>query len=108
MTPMPRGGQMKDAGAVSTVRTLDRPSLPGWARGILELVLILALWVLYSLARLLANTSLAPALHRANDLVHVENLLGINWESPLNQLFTDHGALGLVGSYWYASLHYIV
>ncbi|MBZ5737698.1 phosphatase PAP2 family protein [Nocardioides mangrovi] len=81
---------------------------PRWVRAIFELLLILGLWVLYSLARLLADTSMKPALSRANDLLHIENLLGISWESPLNQLFTDHKVLGLAGSYWYASLHYVV
>ena len=64
--------------------------------------------MLYSLARLLADTSMKPALTRANDLLHIEGLLGIRWETPLNQLFTDHRVLGLAGSYWYATLHYLV
>ncbi|KQW49033.1 hypothetical protein ASC77_10020 [Nocardioides sp. Root1257] len=94
---------MTTAPALARQRTV-----PGWARALLELLLILALWVFYSLARLLADTSMQPALHRANDLLHIEDLLGISWEVPLNQLFTDHRAIGLVGSYWYASLHYVV
>ena len=100
---------MKDAGAVTTAPALARQrTMPGWARAIIELLLILALWVFYSLARLLADTSLQPALDRANELLHIEDLLGISWEGPLNQLFTDHTVLGLAGSYWYATLHYVV
>jgi hypothetical protein len=100
---------MKDAGAVTTAPALAHQRTKSrWARAALELLLILALWVFYSLARLLADTSLQPALDRANDLLHVETLLGIHWEVPLNQLFTDHRVLGLAGSYWYASLHYVV
>lgn len=100
---------MKDAGAVTTAPALARQRTKSrWARAALELMLILALWVFYSLARLLADTSLQPALDRANDLLHVETLLGIHWEVPLNQLFTDHRVLGLAGSYWYATLHYVV
>ncbi|GAA1795164.1 phosphatase PAP2 family protein [Nocardioides hankookensis] len=100
---------MEDAGAVTTAPALARErTVPGWARALLELLLILALWVFYSLARLLANTSMQPALDRANDLLHIEDLLGISWEVPLNQLFTDHRVVGLIGSYWYASLHYVV
>src|SRR6478736_6662276 len=100
---------MKDAGVVTTAPALARTrTLPSWVRAIFELLLILALWVFYSLARLLADTSLQPALHRANELLHVEGLLGIRWEVPLNQLFTDHRVIGLAGSYWYASLHYVV
>jgi hypothetical protein len=100
---------MKDAGAVTSAPALARQrTTPGWVRALLELALILALWVFYSLARLLADTSLQPALDRAKDLLHIEDLLGISWEVPLNQLFTDHKVLGLAGSYWYATLHYVV
>lgn len=74
----------------------------------LELALILGLWVAYSLSRLVASTAMTPALHRAQDLLNLEKLLGIHWELPLNHLFTTHDVVGLVGSYWYASLHYVV
>ncbi|MEP9362070.1 phosphatase PAP2 family protein [Nocardioides sp. CN2-186] len=94
---------MATAPAYTQTRTVPR-----WVRGIFELLLILALWVFYSLARLVADTSMQPALHRANELLHVESILGIQWELPLNQLFTDHRVLGLAGSYWYATLHYVV
>ncbi len=102
---------MNDVGAVTTAPAYARSrprTLPGWLRAVLEVVLILGLWVIYSLARLLADTNMDPALHRANELLHLEKLIGIEWEVPLNQLFTDHKVLGLAGSYWYASLHYIV
>jgi len=100
---------MGDAGAVTTApASVREDGFPRWVRAILELVLILGLWVLYSLARLLADTSMGPALDRANDLLHVERLIGIHWETPINQLFTDHRMVGLIGSYWYASLHYVV
>ena len=111
---------MKDAGAVATApahtsstarrraRAAAAHPLPRWARGIFELLLILSLYVMYTMARMLADTNMTPALARAKDLLHVEGILGIRWETPLNQLFTDHTVLGLAGSYWYASLHYIV
>ncbi|MBB6627175.1 phosphatase PAP2 family protein [Nocardioides sp. KIGAM211] len=85
-----------------------RHRYPRVVRGVLELTLILTLWVGYSLSRLLADTALTPALARAHDLLHLERLLGIHWELPLNRLFTSHQAIGLLGSYWYASLHYVV
>ena len=81
---------------------------PRTVRGVLELVLVLGLWAAYSLSRLLANTSMAAAMHRAHDLLDIEKNLGIHWELPLNKLFSAHAALGLIGSYWYATLHYIV
>jgi hypothetical protein len=100
---------MDKAGAVSTAPAFARTrSLPGWARAGFELLLILGLWVFYSLARLLANTNLNPALDRAHELLQFEQGLGIHWEVPLNHLFVDYRVIGLLGSYWYASLHYVV
>lgn len=103
---------MNNAGAVNPApayaRGREPRHQPRWLRALLEVVLILGLWVLYSLARLLADTNMGPALHRANELLHLEELMGIRWEVPLNQAFTDHRILGLAGSYWYASLHYVV
>ena len=107
---------MNDAGAVTTAPALARnhsrtgpgKGLPSWVRALLELALVMSLWVLYSLARLLADTDMGAAMHRANELLHVESIIGIQWEVPLNQLFTDHRVLGLAGSYWYATLHYVV
>ena len=100
---------MNHAGAVSTASALARTRpMPRWVRGLFELVLIMGLWVLYSLARLLADTNMQPALQRANELLDIEGLIGIQWEVPLNQLFTDYRLIGLLGSYWYATLHYVV
>jgi hypothetical protein len=102
---------MNNAGAVTSAPAYAQSrtrTVRGWLRAILEIVLIMALWVIYSFARLLADTNMAPALHRAKELLHLEKLIGIHWEGPLNQLFTDHRMIGLAGSYWYASLHYIV
>lgn len=100
---------MNNAGAVSTAPALARSqTMPRWVRGLFELVLILGLWVLYSLARLLADTNMQPALQRANELLDIEGLIGIQWEVPLNRFFTDYRLIGLLGSYWYATLHYVV
>jgi hypothetical protein len=100
---------MDEVGAVTTASPLDRArALPVWVRGLLEVLLILTLWVLYSLARLLADTDMDEALARARGLLHFERIVGIHWEVPLNELFTDNDALGLVGSYWYATMHYLV
>ncbi len=77
-------------------------------RGVLEVALIVGLWATYSLSRLVADTTMAPALRRAEDLLHLEGLLGIRWELSLNQTFSSHTVLGLLGSYWYATLHYVV
>ena len=73
-----------------------------------EVALIGLLYVGYSCSRLLASDALAPALGRAAELVRVERLLGLHWELVLNQLFADVRIIGLLGSYWYATAHYIV
>ena len=100
---------MNEAGAVTTAPALaQNRTLPAWVRAGLEVLLVLGLWVLYSLARLLADTSMAPALERAHELLQFEQGLGIHWEVPLNDLFVDYRVIGLLGSYWYASLHYVV
>lgn len=100
---------MNEAGAVTTAPVSARAAtLPGWVRAIIEVLVILALWVVYSLARLLADTAMGPAVDRAHELLQFEQGLGIHWEIPLNQLFVDYRAIGLLGSYWYASLHYVV
>lgn len=100
---------MNEAGAVTTAPVAARTgTLPGWVRAIIEVLVILGLWVVYSLARLLADTAMGPAVGRAHELLQFEQGLGIHWEIPLNQLFVDYRLVGLLGSYWYASLHYLV
>lgn len=87
---------------------LIRSRYPRVLRGVVEVCLVLTLWVGYSFSRLIADTSMTPALNRAQELLNLEAVLRIHWELPLNELFTSHQVLGLLGSYWYASLHYIV
>jgi hypothetical protein len=81
---------------------------PAVARAVLEVALVVGLWIAYSVSRLLAETAMGPALHRANELLGVEIRLGIHWEPLLNDLFSSNRVLGLMGSYWYATLHYVV
>ena len=92
-------------------RRSTKPARRRWrlpARGLRELLLITALYVAYSATRLVADDALAPAVDRAHALVDVEIFLGLHWEQALNRLFVDVGWLGLVGSYWYATAHYVV
>ncbi|WP_121253675.1 phosphatase PAP2 family protein [Nocardioides ferulae] len=84
------------------------PRFPRLRRGLLELVLIATLYVGYSASRLFADDALAPALERAQQLLHLETLLGLHWEATLNQVFVEIDTLGLLASYWYATAHYVV
>jgi hypothetical protein len=69
---------------------------------------LVALYVAYSGTRLFADDALAPAVDRAHALVGVERFLGLHWEHQVNRLFVNVDVLGLLGSYWYATAHYVV
>ncbi|NNG38410.1 phosphatase PAP2 family protein [Flexivirga sp. ID2601S] len=73
-----------------------------------ELLLVAALYVAYTGSRLLASDRLDVAVGRAADLLHVETVLDLDLEQSLNELFVEHDWLGLFGSYWYATAHYVV
>jgi hypothetical protein len=78
------------------------------ARGLKELALVTVLYVAYSATRLFADDAIRPAAARAADLLHLETLLGLDWEHAINRLFVEVDWLGLAGSYWYATAHYVV
>ncbi len=73
-----------------------------------ELALLALLYATYSLTRLVADDALAPARERAAALLDVEHVYGLAWERPLNDVFVDVDLLGLIGSYQYATAHYVV
>lgn len=75
----------------------------GW-----ELVLIAVLYVAYSASRTLASDDENAALVRARDLLHLESDWRVDVEQWLNQLFVDVDWLGVLGSFWYATTHYLV
>ena len=77
-------------------------------RGVREFGLLMVLYVAYSASRLFADDAFAPAAERARDLVLVEWWLMLDFERTVNVWFATQDAIGLVASYWYATLHYIV
>jgi len=77
-------------------------------RGFREFALLILLYVAYSASRMFADDSFAPAAERARDLLGVERWLLLDLEHALNVWFATQDAVGLVASYWYATLHYIV
>lgn len=81
--------------------------LQSW-RGIRELVLLGALWSVYSLSRLLASAELQPATDRAKSLLQVEKFAGLNHELSLNRFTAGHEWLAAGASYYYAAAHYLV
>lgn len=77
-------------------------------RGIRELLLVVGLYVAYSASRLFADDAFGPAVERADTLLAFERALFLDVEHTLIDLFVAVPFLGLIGSYWYASLHYVV
>ena len=77
-------------------------------RGLREAALLVLLYVAYSASRLFADDSFGPAAERARDLLGFERWLLLDFERALNGWFVSQDVVGLVASYWYATLHYIV
>lgn len=77
-------------------------------RGIRELVLLAVLYVGYSASRLIADDAFTPAAARALQLLDLEKVVWLDIEQLVNGWFVSVPLLGLVASYWYATLHYVV
>lgn len=77
-------------------------------RGVIELAFLTVLYVGYSASRLLASNDFQSARGRAVDLLNFEKAWRFAWEKPLNDLFARDDLVGLFGSFWYATTHYIV
>jgi PAP2 superfamily len=77
-------------------------------RAQVELALLAVLYVIYSAGRLVGHAGLPAATAHAYDLLHIEALLHLNIERHANELLDSVPFLALMGSYWYALLHYIV
>lgn len=90
------------------VRPTLRPVLALPRRGLVELALLAFLYVAYSATRLVADDAQGPATDRALALLDLERAVGLDWERPLNDLFAAVDWLGVAGSFWYATAHYVV
>ncbi|MFW6693546.1 phosphatase PAP2 family protein [Streptomyces sp. MAR4 CNX-425] len=73
-----------------------------------ELLLVVVVYVAYSMGRLLARGDVTMAVDNGLALLDIEKTLHINFEDPLNRLFTAHAVLGVPADFIYASLHYVV
>lgn len=73
-----------------------------------ELPLILLVYGAYSAGRLLARGDVTTAVDHGLSLLRIEKAMHLNFEHPLNRLFTAHASLGVPADFWYASLHYLV
>lgn len=73
-----------------------------------ELPLIAAVYVLYSAGRLVARGDEETAVEHGLELLRLERLVSLDFETPLNRLFTDVTWIGLPAAFAYATLHYAV
>lgn len=80
------------------------PRLRWWT----ELPLILLVYACYSAGRLLARGDVSGAVDHGLTLLRLEKGLYLNFEHPLNRLFTREAWIGIPADFWYASLHYLV
>jgi hypothetical protein len=99
-----RASRVSDGSGASVApkRGLHRP------RAQAELALLALLFVAYSVGRLLGHAGVPTATAHARDLLHIEALLHLDVELRANQLMDSVPLVALIGSYWYALLHYVV
>ncbi|WP_351228779.1 phosphatase PAP2 family protein [Streptomyces sp. NPDC002133] len=72
-----------------------------------ELPLIIVVYAAYSAGRLLARGDTADAVGHGVGILRLEERFHINFEHPLNRLFTRTPGLGIPADFAYASLHYL-
>ncbi|MFJ9180324.1 phosphatase PAP2 family protein [Streptomyces sp. NPDC102360] len=73
-----------------------------------ELPLILLVYGAYSAGRLLAGGNVRQAVDHGLAILRAEQAVHLNFEHPLNRLFTREPWIGVPADFWYASLHYLV
>jgi PAP2 superfamily len=73
-----------------------------------ELVLLLGLYVGYTLSRLLAYDQVGTARDHARSIAELEHGLGIDPERWLNTLFAGSTGVEVAAAYWYSLMHYVV
>ncbi|MGW6704107.1 phosphatase PAP2 family protein [Streptomyces sp. NPDC054956] len=73
-----------------------------------ELLLLGLVYGAYSGGRLLARGDVRLAVDHGLAILRLEEVLRIDFERPLNGIFTDHAVLGIPADFVYASLHYLV
>ena len=96
LTPMPTCGPL-NAGAA--------PRRIHWFR---EAAAIAVFYGLYLLIRGLVTVDISSSISRGDDILRMQEQLGLALEAPLNQAVTAWPVVGLVFAYLYATLHYVV
>ncbi|MDX2392930.1 MULTISPECIES: phosphatase PAP2 family protein [unclassified Streptomyces] len=73
-----------------------------------ELLLLALVYGAYSGGRLLVRGDVNLAVDHGLAILRVEESLWMDFEKPLNRLFSGSGLLGIPADFVYASLHYLV
>ncbi|MGW2331273.1 phosphatase PAP2 family protein [Streptomyces sp. NPDC001700] len=84
----------------------DGATLGSRARWWTELPLIAVVYLAYAGGRLLGQGDVSTAVDHGLGILRFERQLNIDFESPLNDLFTKHAWIGIPADFLYASLHY--
>lgn len=77
-------------------------------QGLREIALIAALWVVYSLSRMLADDDLAAARRHASSILDLERSMHLDIETWVNHTVAPITQIAVPMSFWYAALHYVV
>ena len=93
---------------VDVMTTQPLPTQPRPLRAARELLLLVALYAAYSLARTFGDGDVAEATRHAQSLLGLEQALHIDVEMWANRALHDVPLLAVLASYWYAALHYLV
>jgi hypothetical protein len=73
-----------------------------------EILLIVLCYSAYSLVRNLVPTTHTDALRLGGQILQLERPLHLDAEMPINRLFVHVHSVGVLGNYYYSTLHFVV
>jgi hypothetical protein len=106
--------EIMSSSAVAPVATGDTTGASGdqaaakRPRFYLEILLIALCYSAYSLVRNLVPTTHTSALRLGRQILHLEGVLYIDPERSINRVFDQVHWIGVVGNYYYSTLHFVV
>lgn len=89
-------------------RVAGQPPLARSPRWWVEVGIVGAFYLAYERGRVAARARPSVALRNASHLINLEQRLHIDPERSVNRLFASHATIGLLGGYYYATLHFVV
>lgn len=73
-----------------------------------EILLIALCYSAYSFVRNLVPTTHTEALRLGGQILRLEHTLFLDWEMSINRFFVHVHWLGVLGNYYYSTLHFVV